>query len=125
MVAPCRTTSSGPAGGTFSTECGWPVKHLEPGGVLAWWSSNTYFTWNFDKDARGETLTVGGRRAKLSVKPGCHDIDGQVSMTAVVEIPNLPNNWDEFDACIRGPGIDQVEAQVRAFLASTRFPKGG
>jgi hypothetical protein len=126
MVAPCRTTSSGPAGETFSTECGLPVKHLEPGGVLAWWTEWGWPDWSFDKNANGQPLTVAGRRAKLTVtmKPECHRIDGDAFMKTVVERPQAPDNWYEFDACIRGPGVDHVEAQVRALLASTRFGEG-
>jgi hypothetical protein len=126
MVTPCRTTSSGPAGATFSTECGLAVRHLHSGGVLAWWSENGFAGWSFDKNAKGEALTVGGYRAKLLVEPGCHGIGGEESMTTVVEYPTEPSyNWYEFDACVRGPGIDQVETQVRALLASTRFAKSG
>ena len=77
--------------------------------------------WNFDRDARGEPLTVGGRRARLSIEPGCHDIDGDVSMTAVVETPSVPEDWFQFDVCVRQPGVDRVEVQARRLLASVRF----
>jgi len=114
MIPPCND------GG-----CGLAVKRLNRGGVLAWWSEWGMPGWAFDKNAKGESLTVGGRRATLVIKPGCHQIGGRVFMQAVVERPQVPDNWYELDACIRGPGVDQIEAQVRALLASTRFRKEG
>ena len=42
-------------------------------------------------------------------------------MTAIVERSDAADNWYEFSACIRGPGIQEVEAQVRALLGSVRF----
>jgi hypothetical protein len=113
MTSPCQD------GG-----CGLPLRHLNRGAVLVWteWG---FPDWSFDKDAKGQPLTVGGRRARLLIEPGCHQVGGEVSMKAVVERPQAPDNWYELDACIRGPGVDQVEAQVRALLASTRFGKEG
>jgi hypothetical protein len=124
MVAPCKTTWSD---GGFGVDCSLPVKRLEPGGVLAWWTEWGWPDWSFDKNARGEPLTVAGRRAKVSVtmKPECRRIGGTVFMKTVVERPQAPDNWYEFDACIRRPGLSAAEAQVRALLASTRFGESG
>jgi hypothetical protein len=110
MITPCQ-------GGS----CGLAVEHLEAGGILAWWSEQGFPGWTFDHDAKGEPLTVGGRRAMLLVKPGCGKIDGEVSMIAVVEIPDVPDNWYQLNACIRGPGIDETEAQVRQMLHTVSF----
>jgi len=110
MTSPCQD------GG-----CSLPLRHLNRGAVLVWWTEWGFPDWSFDKDAKGQPFTVGGRRARLLIGPGCHQIGGEVSMKAVVERPQAPDNWYELDACIRGPGVDQAEAQVRALLASTRF----
>jgi hypothetical protein len=110
MVAPCQ-------GGA----CGLPVKRLEPAGVLAWWSEKGRPGWTFDKNAKGQPLVVGGRRSRLSIKPGCHELGGQVYESVVIERPDAADNWYEFDVCIRGPGVSQVETQVRALLDSVTF----
>jgi hypothetical protein len=103
--------------------CGPGAPKLQPGGFIAWWSERGTPSFTFDT-AVGDPLTVGGRRAKLSVRSEVCWIGGDVLMSAVVERPEAPNNWYELDACIRGPGVAEIESQVRALLASTTLAAG-
>jgi hypothetical protein len=111
MVSPCTDGS-----------CGLAVKHLEPGAILVWWSQRGSPGWTFPvSSARGELLTIGGRRALLIVRPGCAFLDGDVFMRTVVEIPHVAENWLELDACIRQPGAAAAETEVRELLDSVHF----
>jgi hypothetical protein len=123
MVAPCKTTKSAKS---TSVNCGLAVEHLGRGGVLAWWSLDSGPGWSFGKDAPGEPINVGGHRARLSMSmtPQCGRIGADAAIQVVVEPPQVPDNWFQLDACIRGPGVSTAEAQVRALLASTRFGSG-
>jgi hypothetical protein len=99
--------------------CDPPVSHLEPGGIIAWWSVGSYTDWSFERDAVGQPLIVGGRRARLSIEPGCHAVGGEVFVGAV--IGRSDDSHYAFSACIRGPGTEQAVSQVRTLLRSVRF----
>jgi len=105
LPAPCPDGSCGPG-----------VPKLQPGGFIAWWSERGTFTFDL---LAGDPLTVGGRQAKLSIQNKRCWPGGNVLMSVVVERPEAPDNWYEFDACIGGPGVAEVESQLRALLAST------
>jgi hypothetical protein len=51
---------------TASPSCAqWPVRTLEPGGVVLWWSANGFPGWTFAQQP-GRAVTVAGRGAKIS-----------------------------------------------------------
>jgi len=92
----------------------------EGGVVIAWWAKG-FPGWSLDK-ANGDAFAVGGHRAKLrSDRPGdCGQIGADETMTATTA-RDAAANWFEMNACLRGPGLQAEEAQVRAMLASTTF----
>jgi N-acetylneuraminic acid mutarotase len=95
--------------------------NLPEGGVLiAWWAKG-FPGWSLDK-AQGDIFAVGGHRAKLRTdRPGdCRRIGADETVTATTA-RDAAANWFEMNACLRGPGLQAEEAQVRAMLASTTF----
>lgn len=110
---PCSTHGS-------ETSCGWPVKRLQPGGVLAVWQFPYAPPCPGCTSGAGAPLQVGGRHAMLKVSGGgvCRAIGADRTIEVTIENSGAP----EFMACLRGPGLAQSERRVNALLKSTRFP---
>ena len=90
---------------------------LSPGGVLVTW------TTGFGGPARisqvtGSPTQIGGQPATLTATKGdCSGLDAEnadESMTASV-------GGYRMDACMRGPGLGRVKAEVQAMLRSVSF----
>jgi hypothetical protein len=109
---PCTTT----AGGAGS--CGYPVKALPPGGVLVSWSAYSNPVWHLPK----ANTVVGGRKAAETRTSGgwCATLRGTEAITVMIPRTGA-GNWYQMDACLRAPGLSQLEAEVSAMLASVRI----
>lgn len=110
--SPCSTRGN-------ETTCGWPLRRLQPGGVLAVWQLP--YSPPCPGCARGPMGTpvqVGGRRAMRRVAAGgvCRSIGADRTIEVMIK------NGVEFMACLRGPNLAQNERRVDALLKSTRFP---
>jgi hypothetical protein len=113
--SPCSTHGN-------ETTCGWPLKRLRPGGVLAVWQLPYAPPCAGCAPARaGVPVRVGGRSATRQVKAGgvCSAIGADRTIDVVVK------NSVEFLACLRGPSLAQNERRVDALLRSTQFPQAG
>lgn len=115
---PCRTIASF---GSSATSCGWPIKRLEPGGVVIRWENKGYPGVSVT-GFPGKSSRIDGRIAKLTTQhPGtCRSIGGDETISVAIARP-LASNWTAVDACLRGPNLAEQERQVRALLGSTRF----
>jgi hypothetical protein len=111
---PCRTKGT-------TTMCAWPIRRLQPGGVLIAWENRGFPGWSL-RTQPGANIRVGGRSAKfLATRPGaCSAIGGNLTIEVAIASP-LPDNWTEVTACLRGPHLAQSERSVDALLASTQF----
>jgi hypothetical protein len=87
------------------------------------WTERGFPGWRFQK-TMDTPLTLGGHRARMQVQhPGfCSAIGGVESVSVVVEMPALPDNYWRIDACIRGPDVATADGQVRAMLQTAQFP---
>ncbi len=113
--SPCTTQGS-------QTTCGWPLEHLQPGGVLAVWQVPYAPPCAGCASGRtGTTVRIGGRSATRQVKSGgaCRAIGADRTIDVMVK------NSVEFMACLRGPNLAQNERRVDALLRSTQFPPAG
>jgi hypothetical protein len=113
--SPCSTHGD-------ETTCGWPLKHLEPGGVLAVWQLPYSPPCPGCASApAGTQVRVGGRSATRRVKAGgvCHAIGADRTIDVLVK------HSVEFMACLRGPNLAQNERRIDALLRSTQFPQAG
>jgi hypothetical protein len=110
---PCSTSGN-------TTSCGFPVKQLEPGGVLVTWNASSPPAVEL---GTGRRIQVDGREARrVDTKGGiCHSIGADRTIDVLIATRPLPSTPTEFTACLRGPGLAQQEKSVDALLASTRF----
>jgi hypothetical protein len=118
MGSPCLVTTTAT---TLMKTCGAPLSRLSAGSVLASWWEHGRPDWTFKRDARGMPLRVGGHRAKLRVTRVSCGVGADVRVDVIVDRPANPDNWYEFSACIRGPGIQHRERQVMALLKTVQF----
>lgn len=111
--APCSTQGT-------TTTCGFPVDHLQPGGVLVTWEQNGLPAMGLGP---GTQLTVGGHPASRQEKTGgeCGRIGADRTIGVAVATSTLPSALTYFTACLRGPNLAQAEKSVDALLASTTF----
>jgi hypothetical protein len=109
MHNPCSTQGN-------ETTCGWPLAHLEPGGVLAVWQIP--YVLPGTSHPTGMRISVGGKPAWRRVTAGgeCRAIGADRTIDVMV------GQAREFTACLRGPNLARSQRAVNALLASTRFP---
>jgi hypothetical protein len=110
---PCSTSGN-------TTSCGFPVKQLEPGGVLVTWNASNPPAMALGSGAQ---VRVGGRPARRVETAGgmCGRIGADRTIDVLIATRPLPSTATEFTACLRGPGLAQEEKSVNALLASTTF----
>lgn len=110
---PCSTRGN-------TTSCGFPVRQLQPGGVLLTWNASNPPAIALGPGAR---VRIGGRPARRVDTVGgmCHSIGADRTIDVLIETEPLPSSLTEFTACLRGPGLVQAEKSVDALLGSTRF----
>jgi hypothetical protein len=110
---PCTTSGN-------TTSCGFPVKELEPGGVLVYWLYNGPPALTLGS---GKQIRVGGRPATiLDTADGiCGQIHADRTIDVRIELHPLPSALLELTACLRGPNLAQERKSVDALLASTQF----
>lgn len=110
---PCSTKGN-------TTSCGFPVRQLEPGGVLVTWNAS-------DPPALalgpGSRVRVDGHQSRRIDTAGgmCRNIGADRTIDVLIPTRPLPSTPTEFTACLRGPGLAQEEKSVTALLASTKF----
>lgn len=110
---PCSTKGN-------TTSCGFPVKQLEPGGVLVTWNASNPPAMTLGPGSR---IQIDGHQAARVDTAGglCRSIGGDRTVDVLIATRPLPSTPTEFTACLRGPGLAQAEKSVEALLASTKF----
>jgi hypothetical protein len=116
---PCTVTHR--PGVTTST-CGLPVRALAPGGILVEWSDIGSPVWHLPKT----NLMVGGHQASERITGGgwCTTMLGGTTTIEVMIARTQPANFYGMTACLRGPGISGLEAEISAMLKSVRIDDG-
>jgi hypothetical protein len=106
--------------GKKSVICGSPVSELPAGGVLVRWSADGFPTWNMPK----ANTIVGSRPAAETRTSGgwCASLGAPETITVIIP-RGVTDNWYQMDACLRGPGLPQQEAQIAFMLSSVRIAK--
>lgn len=118
LRAPC-VASTGP--GRIAQTCEYPVRVLPPEGVLVRWSANGFSAWRMPK----ANTTIAGRKAAEIRTSGGWCAPLRATETIMVIIPRAtPGSWYQMDACLRGPGLPQQQAQISSMLRSVRIAKG-
>ena len=102
------------------TTCGFPVHHLQPGGVLIVWQTNGIPVTGLGPGTR---IKVGGHPASLTDTAGgeCRKIGADRTIDVAVETSPPPSAFTYLTACLREPGVTANENSVQALLASTQF----
>ena len=103
--------------------CGFPVKRLAPGGVLAFWQT-TETPVTGPVEPSGTRIQVGDHPAvrQETAQGECKSIGADRTIRVVSEVSR--QNLTLFTACLRRPGLARAEKQVNAVLASTKFGSG-
>ncbi len=111
--APCSTKGN-------TTACGFPIDHLQPGGVLVTWETNGLLATGVGP---GPQIQVDGHPAARQTKMGgeCRTIGADETIDVAIETKPLPSALTYFTACLRGPGLAQAEESVSKLLDSTTF----
>ena len=115
LADPCTTVV---AGGGETTTCHEPVNRLPPGSVLVTWTNYGAPHPSGTPEITAPNTTISGRPARVERQaPGdCSDIGADVTITADIARPT--SSHLTMRACLRGPGVDAMAAQVRAMLDS-------
>ena len=110
--------------GTHNTTiaCHQPIKRLQPHSILAWWEEEGKPGWSY-KRLPGSSILMGAQHVKLQVWTPDGGVGATAGIEADVQIPGNADGWDQFIACIRGPGTTRLEQQARALLDTVTFPK--
>jgi len=118
LRAPCVASTSP---GRIAQTCEYPVRVLPQAGVLVRWSANGFSAWRMPK----ANTTIAGREAAEMKTSGGWCAPLRATETITVIIPRAtPGTWYQVDACLRGPGLPQQEAQISSLLRSVRIAKG-
>jgi hypothetical protein len=110
---PCSTKGN-------TTSCGFPVKQLEPGGVLVTWNASNPPAVALGPGTRVQVDGHDARRVDTTAGI-CRAIGADRTVDLLIATRPLPSTLTEFTACLRGPGLGQEEKNVEALLASTKF----
>jgi hypothetical protein len=110
---PCSTNRN-------TTSCGFPVKQLEPGGVLVTWNASNPPAMALGPGSR---IQVDGHVARRVDTAGgmCRSIGADRTVDVLIPTRPLPSPPAEFTACLRGPGLAQEEKSITELLNSTKF----
>ena len=110
---PCSTKGN-------TTSCGFPVRHIEPGGVLVTWNASYPPAIGFGP---GSHISVDGHPARRVDTAGgmCRSIGADRTIDVLIQTRPFPSTLTDFTACLRGPGLAQAEQSVDALLASTKL----
>jgi hypothetical protein len=98
---------------------------LAPDGVLVEWSRNGFPGWTFDP-TKGQRFDVSGRAATIEDLPAvesCKAIGGERQVVVTIDDPVADMNWTEVQACLRGPNLADLRAQVGAMLETIRWQR--
>jgi len=111
--------------GTGGSQCsGWPAYTLQPGAMFAAvWRRGGPPGVVLDMGS-GDPIVVAGRAGRLrAVTPdeGCQAMGGDEQITVIVP-SDAVWNWDQLDACLRGPDHATNEAIIRRMVTELPFP---
>lgn len=121
LHTPCSNTKSA---SEVKVSCGWPLHHLNANGIMAEWSELGWPSGTLAK-VPGGSLIVGGlpAREQTSKSGECSTIGGTETISLVVA-RNMPANFYQLIACLRGPNLTENREQVNRMISSTTFPHG-
>lgn len=101
------------------TTCDWPIKNLDPGGVLALWQlPDSLPAVGGNAAHQGTQIEVGGSPAWMqnAVGGACRRIGADRTIDVEMPAHNL-----ELTVCVRNPDVAEAEKSVNALLASVKF----
>ncbi len=102
------------------------VSSLGPDGILVEWSGHGFPGWTFDP-TKGRPMLVGGRRATMEqiapLEAPCRAIGGERELLVTIDDPTVDVNWTGMRACLRGPSLDGLQAQLEAMLTSVAWKR--
>jgi hypothetical protein len=123
LHSPCKVFHHA-NGDVTGSQCGSPLvlaDKLSSGGVLVSWTGHFAPGGGFSQ-LTGTRTRIDGHPARIVPNQADCPWDANKSLTVdVAANESGPSGWYQMDACMRGPQVAQVEAQVQAMLRSFRF----
>jgi hypothetical protein len=117
MHQPCITTRSGTS---TTVRCGYPVKTLKRGGVLVLFLAGGMPGWTITNE-KGQHLVVDHHAARETVIPKPYRSLGATDEFRIDISKNVPDNYYEFDAYFRNPGVAADQRLLQNMLKSMTF----
>ncbi|MHB1523665.1 MAG: hypothetical protein ACYCS9_05185 [Candidatus Dormibacteria bacterium] len=106
--------------------CVQPLAFLQPGGLLVEWWENGFPTWSLARQA-GTPMRVDGLSAKIQAGTGgrndCSGLGADRWISVVIERPPTTDNYFQFVACMRGPGLAAEREAAMTILQSARLSR--
>ena len=100
------------------------VSALGQDGVLVEWSRQSFPGWRFDP-TKGRLAMIAGKAATFEevalTQGGCQAIGGERELVVTIDDVTPDMNWTEMRACLRGPSLDGLQAQVEEMLATVAW----
>jgi hypothetical protein len=97
--------------------CGWPIHALPPNSIVVAWGSISGPIATDQPQGMAPNTTIGGRAATKTtdLTEGCRSLGGTASVVVNIS-PEI-----KMRACMRGPDIAPLQADVEAMLRSVTF----
>lgn len=119
LKTPCSHHSNG-------WTCGPPVDSLRAGVLLVMWWRNGFPAWTLAAQP-GDSTSIAGHKAKIQdpaqLQDVCPRIGADSALRVVVERADASDNFYQFDACFKGPGVDAERSEALAILRGAQLER--
>ncbi|MHB8378823.1 MAG: hypothetical protein ACYDB2_02755 [Acidimicrobiales bacterium] len=117
MHTPCSTTHSGTE---ITSRCGFPIKTLEPGGVLVMLILEGMPGWKFAREL-GHHLGVDHHAAREFVTRNPSGPLHATDEIAILIAAGVPDNYYELMAFFREPGVAEDLRRLEQMIGSMKI----
>ena len=114
---PCVTTSSG---ATITVRCGFPLKSLNPGGVLVMFIAGGRPGWTIGKEP-GRRFVIDRHAARETIAHGSHLPLQATGEYSIFIDRGVADNYYQLEVFFRNPGVGSDQRLLQRMLKSMRI----